>query len=468
MVTPTLPPDVRARVQRRTVLLLSLAQVFSGVGAGTVLSTGSLLAVEMSGSNAWAGSVSTALTLGAAIASALLSRLALARGRRPALATGLLVATFGAFGVVLAGVLGFFPLLILSGALMGFGNASNLQARFAATDLSEPAHRGRDLSLVVWMSTVGAVVGPNLIGTGRDVAATLGIPTLTGLFVIAAAGMILGMTVLWVGLRPDPYLASTGRPRTVTTTATTATTTATPDTASDVPEAVDTQRPAAAGFAAGVRALRRHPGARTALIGIVAAHAVMVAVMSMTPVHLTGHGASVTIVGLTVSLHIAGMYALAPVMGVLTDRLGARVVVAGGMVTLVVSVLLAGFSGASHVVTTAGLILLGLGWSAATVAGSALLVVSVPDAERVAAQGAADSLMSLAGAAGGALAGIALAAVGYPGLGVASAAVAVAALVVVVTVRGRPVELETTAPHAGHAAPDEPAASSTSSTDITG
>jgi len=156
----------------------------------------------------------------------------------------------------------------------------------------------------------------------------------------------------------------------------------------------------------------------------------MVAVMSMTPVHLTGHGASITIVGLTVSLHIAGMYALAPVMGVLTDRLGGRIVAAAGMVTLLVSVLLAGFSGDAHVVTVIGLILLGLGWSAATVAGSAMIVAATPVAERVAAQGASDTLMSLAGAAGGLLAGVALAAIGYLGLGAASAVVILITLAV--------------------------------------
>ncbi|WP_454149342.1 MFS transporter [Microbacterium lacticum] len=180
----------------------------------------------------------------------------------------------------------------------------------------------------------------------------------------------------------------------------------------------------------GIRALWSHPGSRAGLIGIVAAHAVMVAVMSMTPVHLTGHGASITIVGLTVSLHIAGMYALAPVMGVLTDRLGGRIVAAGGMVTLLVSALLAGFSGDAHVVTVIGLILLGLGWSAATVAGSAMIVAATPVAERVAAQGASDTLMSLAGAAGGLLAGVALAAIGYLGLGAASAVVILITLAV--------------------------------------
>lgn len=415
MSTPTITP-ARRRVQRRTLLLLSLAQVFSGVGTGAVVSTGSLLAVELSGSEAWAGSVTTTMTLGAAIASALLMRLALARGRRIALSTGLLIGAAGATGVVLAAVTGAFWLLVASGVLIGFGSAVNLQARFAATDLSATEHRGRDLSLVVWMSTIGAVAGPNLVGAGGTLAAGLGIPALSGLFVISTAGMLVGMAVIWIGLRPDPYLVLIGRQPLADEDGAV--------TAAPVPVG---PRP---GLRQGIRALWSHPGSRAGLIGIVAAHAVMVAVMSMTPVHLTGHGASITIVGLTVSLHIAGMYALAPVMGVLTDRLGGRIVSVAGMVTLLVSVLLAGFSGDAHVVTVIGLILLGLGWSAATVAGSAMIVAATPVAERVAAQGASDTLMSLAGAAGGLLAGIALAVIGYLGLGAASAVVILITLAV--------------------------------------
>lgn len=410
MSAPTIAP-ARRRVQRRTLLLLSLAQVFSGVGTGAVVSTGSLLAVELSGSEAWAGSVTTTMTLGAAIASALLMRLALARGRRIALSTGLLIGAAGAAGVVLAAVTGAFWLLVASGVLIGFGNAVNLQARFAATDLSATEHRGRDLSLVVWMSTIGAVAGPNLVGIGGELATGLGIPELSGLFVISTVGMLLGMAVIWIGLRPDPYLVLTGRePLTGT------------EPAAPAPAA------RRAGLRQGIRALWSHPMSRAGLIGIIAAHAVMVAVMSMTPVHLTGHGASITIVGLTVSMHIAGMYALAPVMGVLTDRLGGRIVSVAGMVTLLVSVLLAGFSGDAHLLTVVGLILLGLGWSAATVAGSAMIVAATPVAERVAAQGASDTLMSLAGALGGLLAGVALAAIGYLGLGAASAVVLLIAL----------------------------------------
>ncbi|MFV0433391.1 MAG: MFS transporter [Leucobacter sp.] len=452
-------------VQRRTLTLLSLAQIFSGIGTGAVVSTGSLLAVELSGSEAWAGSVTTTMTLGAAVASAALMRVALDRGRRIALSTGLLVGALGAAGVVLAAVTGLFWILVLSGALIGFGNAVNLQTRFAATDLSEQAHRGRDLSLVVWMSTVGAVAGPNLIGLGEGIADVLTIPALSGLFVISTAGMIAGMLIIWIGLRPDPYLLLTGRetldpagageageagkagegtgpadPAARSSAAAVATAAADSAPAPNSGGAAKTapEQPTTKGIAAGIRALWTHPGSRAGLVGIVVAHAVMVAVMSMTPVHLSGHGASVTIIGVTVSLHIAGMYVFAPVMGMLADRIGGSLLSSAGLMTLVAASLLAGFSGHTHWVTVIGLILLGLGWSAVTISGSKMIVDATPVAERVAAQGASDTLMNLAGAVGGVLAGVLLATITYVGLGVVSALIALAALPVLLRSAKRP------------------------------
>ncbi|HEX5997475.1 MAG TPA: MFS transporter [Jiangellales bacterium] len=416
MLAPLATPT-RRRLQRRTLVLLAFAQVLSGVGAGAVVSVGSLLAVQLSGSRAWAGSMTTAMTMGAALASAALARLVVLRGRRRALATGLSVAAGGAVGVVLATVTGALWLLVVSGLLLGFGSAANLQARFAATDLSAPAHRGRDLSLVVWMGTVGAVAGPSLVGIGGNVADVVGVPALSGLFALSAVGMLFAVAVIWIGLRPDPYLAAEGRESTTDGQSTRSTA---------VPVARDGQ---AAGVRQGMWALARYAAARVGLIAVLTAHAVMVAVMSVTAVHLTAHGASVTLVGVTVSLHIAGMYALAPVMGLLTDRLGGPAVVAGGLVTLATGGLLAGFSGAAHPLTAVGLVLLGLGWSAATVAGSAMIAAGVPSPDRVAAQGASDALMSLAGAIGGLLAGLALAVIGFLGLGIACATVVALALV---------------------------------------
>ena len=184
------------RVQRRTVWVLSSAQLLSGIGNGASLSVGSLLAVQLSGSNAWAGSVTTTMTLGAAAAALPLAGLAGRRGRRASLVTGLLAAMAGALLVIVSTVTGSFPVLLLAAAFLGLGTAANLQARFAAVDLAEPEHRGRSLAIVVWAVTVGAVAGPNLIRPGALVGEALGLPALAGPFVFSTAGLALAALLL--------------------------------------------------------------------------------------------------------------------------------------------------------------------------------------------------------------------------------------------------------------------------------
>ncbi|WP_347107423.1 MFS transporter [Paenarthrobacter sp. S56] len=411
------------RVQRRTVFLLGSSQLLSGIGNGATLSIGSLLAVDLSGSEAWAGSITTVLTLAAAASALPLARLAESRGRRVGLVAGLVSALAGALLMMGAVIAGSFPLLLLGGALLGLGTAANLQARFAAVDLAEPEHRGRSLSTVVWAITIGAVAGPNLIQPGAAVGSTLGIPPIAGPFVFSAAGLFLAAVLLFVGLRPDPLLLS----RRLASSAANG--------------AGSTVR---GSIRSGLRAIAASPQARLALVAVVGAHGVMVAVMSMTPLHLqqlvggshAGHHTTestdaLVIIGVTISLHIAGMFALSPLWGWLTDKAGRYRTIAVGHVLLLVAVLVAGLGGQEPMLVTIGLILLGLGWSAATIAGSTLLAESVAENQRVTVQGVSDTLMGAAGALGGATSGLVLAWIGYQGLnavgGVAAAVVLVLA-----------------------------------------
>jgi MFS family permease len=416
------------RVQRRTVWVLSSAQLLSGVGNGASLSVGSLLAVQLSGSNAWAGSVTTTMTLGAAAAALPLAGLAGRRGRRASLVTGLLAAMAGALLVIVSTVTGSFPVLLLAAAFLGLGTAANLQARFAAVDLAEPEHRGRSLAIVVWAVTVGAVAGPNLIRPGALVGEALGLPALAGPFVFSTVGLALAALLLVIGLRPDPLLLA-ARLRTG---------------GQGVAKGTSGAR-RRHGFRHGMRAIQASPRARLALLAVIAAHGCMAAVMSMTPLHLQlltegpladmpsghAHAAStdvLVLIGFTISLHIAGMYALAPVMGWLTDKTGRLPVILLGHGLILVSVLVAGFGQAEPALVTVGLVLLGLGWSAATIAGSTLLAESVGADDRVLVQGVSDTMMGIAGAVGAGFSGLVMSGVGYQGLNLAAAAVAAAVL----------------------------------------
>ena len=379
-----------APVQRKVIGVLVAGQILGGVGMGATLSLGALLAAQLSGSSAWSGMAATMSTLGAALVAVPLARLAQSRGRRRSLATGALVAGCGAALAITAVMVDSFALLLLALMMLGAGSAANLQARFAATALASTRFRARDLSIVVWSTTIGAVLGPNLFGPGEVVGKALGLPPMTGAFVFSLLATVGAATVYTVGLRPDPLLTALAS------------------------RGLDA---AAARPRGGLAIVRANRSARYAVAVVALSHATMVALMSMAPVQLREHGATLTVVGLTISLHVAGMYALSPVFGWLADRLGRIPVVLAGQAMLVAALMLFWLASESGTAMITGLILLGLGWSASVVAGSALIAEAVPATDRAALQGFSDLSMNAAGALGGASAGLVLSAVGYSGLG---------------------------------------------------
>ena len=395
-------------LQRRVRTVLMLGQVMAGLGMGATLAVGAIMVGRLAGSDGFSGLAATFATLGAALAAVPLARLAARKGRSVSLTTGALLASLGGVVTIIASILGTVFLLLPGLSLVGVGTAVNLQSRFAATDLSDPKTRGRDLSLVVWATTVGAVSGPNLITPGEFLGGLLGLPELSGPFVLTTIAQASAAILYFSALRPDPLLLAQER-------AASAARSGKPG-AADVPD--------------------NRVMMVTAIGSIALSHATMVAVMAMTPVHLVHHGASLAIVGFTISLHIAGMYALAPVFGVMSDRLGRIPTILVGQLILVASLLFTGFGSENELAVVAGLVLLGLGWSAATVAGSTLLTESTSIARRPKVQGISDLVMSGSGAAGGALAGVALALLGYDGLSFVALVLVVAVVVRVLMTRG--------------------------------
>ncbi|MFF3495206.1 MFS transporter [Streptomyces sp. NPDC002795] len=384
-------------MQQRTQRVLVASQILGGLGTATGIALAAVLAKKVSGDEALSGLASTASVAGTAVLSVPLAALMNARGRRAGLVLAYLIGTVGAVVTVVAAVLGSFPLLLIG--LMGFGAASsaNLQARYAAADLAEPDRRARAISTVVWATTIGAVLGPNIAApAGRSVSG-LGIPAEAGPFMWAAGVFLISAVVVHVLLRPDPLL-----------------------TARSLAPAEE-QSPAARSIRAGFAAVSASPRARLALVTVAVSHTAMVSVMSMTPVDLEHHGAGIELIGLVISVHIAGMYAFSPVMGRLADTFGRLTVIGLAVGLLACAALLAGTAGGSHTQSAAALFLLGLGWSAGLVAGSALLTDSVPQAARAAAQGLSDLTTSLSAGIGGATAGIVVATASYAWLNLAAA-----------------------------------------------
>ncbi|MCU1538606.1 MAG: major facilitator superfamily 1 [Humibacillus sp.] len=419
------PPRLdRVGLQRRAIRVLIGSQVLGGVGMASGIAVGALLAEDLSGTEALAGVGTTAQVLGTALLTIPVARATAVRGRRVGLRLGLGIAFVGAAVVLAAAVVRSFPLFVVGMFLFGGGTTANNQSRYAAADLAAPARRGRDLSIVVWATTIGSVVGPNLVGPGTAVARALGLPELAGTFVFALAGFVLAWLVVQRLLRPDPLLTARALDAEVVEAArASAASSASP--VSEVPTSVPPDHDGS--MRRGLAVLRANPGALRAVLVMALGHLVMVSVMVMTPIHMKHGHAELQVIGFVISVHILGMFALSPLVGAAVDRWGgARVAVVGGVVLAVASVLAAlSHAGWSPLLLVA-LFLLGVGWSCTLVSGSTMLTGAVQTDERPAAQGLADVLMGLAGAAGGVAAGLVVGGYGYGTLAACSAFVGVA------------------------------------------
>lgn len=400
------PADVAA-LQRRTLGLLVGTQIVGGVGVASGVSVGALLAAALAGPWA-AGLVGSCSVIGAALIAIPATRLMRTGGRRPGLVFAYATGVLGALLVAAAVLASSVPLLFLGTLLFGGASAANLQARYSAVDLAAPDRRARHLSIVVWVTTIGAVAGPNLAPLTDRLLARWGVPEYGGPYLFSAVAFGLAALVLLAVLRPDPLLTA---------------------------RALAPVAPQAAGggvWRQAARTVRDSAGARTGVTAVAIGHVVMVGVMSMTPVRLGeyvhDHGDLLRIVGVVLSIHITGMYAMSPLVGWLADRFGRRPAILGAAALLLLACALAGTAGHDTVRLSIGMALLGLGWSGTMVAGSTLLSESVPPEQRPGVQGLSDVVMGVAAAAAGALSGVVVDLFTYPAL-TALAAVAIVPLV---------------------------------------
>ncbi|MBK6762056.1 MAG: MFS transporter [Micrococcales bacterium] len=387
---------VRA-VQRRTLGTLSVTQMLSGIAVAGSLPAAALIAASLGGEGA-AGLAQTAGVVGAALLALPLAQLALSHGRRVSLSTGYAIGALGAVVAVIGGAARVLPVVLLGCLLLGVSTAAGYQGRYAATDLADEDHRGRALSIVVWAGTIGAVLGPNLLQFSGSLAMRVGLPQLTGPFIVAAAVLAAASAVLFWRLRPDPYLLAHSI-------------------AAERDGDLEKSR-----LRDGIAHLRRHRRAVLGIVAVAIGHVVMIMVMVMTPVHMAHVDVSLQLIGLVISVHVLGMFALSPLVGWAVDRFGRIQVIVVGCVILLVSTVVSGLAPADDVVTLGiGLFLLGLGWSCTLIAGSTLLTDDAEPTERPSVQGLSDLVMNVAGAVGGAVAGLIVVEFSYGALCAAAA-----------------------------------------------
>jgi MFS family permease len=387
-----IPAEDLPRLRRRMRWVLFGVAALGSTGYIAAVTVGTLVAADLAGGAALGGLPTTTTTIGTAVAASLLALLMLRAGRRRGLLLGLAVGTLGgavAFGSILSASI---PLLLLGSAFTGFANAAGNLGRHIAADMARPERRASALGLVVWGTTVGAVLGPNLTAPAGDIALALGLPELAGAYLLTVAFIGLAWILSAVMLRPEPYALADP---------------------SALPEHADT--PAAA---TALRLIVARPSVATALVSLVAAQVVMVLIMTMTPIHLTDHGHGLETVGFVLSAHMFGMFGLSPISGRLTDRFGSPAVIASGLVGLAAAALLAALAPPDGgFLLTFALFLLGYGWNLCFVAASSLLSHGLALGERTRVQGIADTLTWGTAAFASLSSGLVVAAASYTVLG---------------------------------------------------
>ena len=395
--TSTETPEELARVQRRTLAVVVLAQVLGGAGLAAGLTVGALLAAQLLGGEGYAGLPVAALTLGSALTAYLVGRLTNRYGRRPGLGIGFAAGGAGAVGVVTAAALGSVPLLFAALFVYGAGSATNLQSRYAGTDLATPQRRGTAVSIALVSTTAGAVAGPNLATPTGRIAVALGLPALAGPFLLAAVAYLAAGLAITVLLRPDPYLIARRRP-------------AVPEpgaTASAPAPDVDVR-----GVVAGATVL-------------VVAQIAMTATMTMTPVHMRQHHHDLDAIGLVIGLHIAAMYLPSLLTGLLVDRVGRTPVAIASSAFLALAGVAAALLDTTVASSVVALVLLGFGWNLGLITGTAMVADATTPATRGRVQGRVDVLVALSGAGGGAVSGVVVAMTSYAALALLGGALAV-------------------------------------------
>ena len=395
----TLSPESH---QRKIVRVLGIAQVLNGIGVAGTVAAGSLLVSSITKSDGLSGLAQTISVLGAAVMALPLARLTQNGGRRLALTFGYSIGVIGALFAILGGANRNLFFMLLGAFMVGAASASGYQARFAAIDLATPEKRSKDLSFVVWGSTIGAVTGPNLMEPSGVFASALGLPKLVGPYFIAAFTLALSVTVIQLFLKPDPFL-----------------------TANKAVEGTATKPRESTRSA--LKHIKEYPIALFAIASVAIGHLAMVSIMVMTPVHMAHSDATLRIIGLVISVHVLGMYAFSPIVGSISDKFGRIRTIQIGILILIASALISGLAPHHDSFTLGiGLFLLGLGWSFTLIAGSTLLSETVSLEMRPSTQGASDLVMNLMGAGGAAIGGVIIGLFSYAALCYATGLVVVA------------------------------------------
>ena len=357
-------------VVKRNTALIAVSQSFIGAGMQFAFGLVPLMVVALTGSAAWAGLAVGLIGLSRFLVAYPSGRITDAYGRKPAIQFGLALALAGGLAVGAAMAAQSFLLLFAGMLVFGMGVNVAQQLRVAATDMYPPPLRARALGYVMTGSVIGVVLSPLLVHLGERLAPAVGQHALSMAWFTLPL-LIVPSMLLVSGIRPDPKEIGQELGR-------------------YFPGYASKEDPRHGRLPFRWTALLRQPRTRLAIACNCAGQGNMSIVMVLTALVLDHHGHSLSAIALSMSLHSAGMFAFSIPIGMAADRYGRGPVMYPGVAMTLVGAALVAFT-QSWAMVTLGSFLVGVGWAAANIAGTATVADSVPTAQRGRAVGVADS-----------------------------------------------------------------------------
>jgi MFS family permease len=403
-----LSPDQRTSLAippliRRNTILLALTQAFVGMGNQTTPTLAPIIMVQMLGTAAFAGAGTSILGVSRLIVAYPVGWLTDRYGRKAGLMLGMILTLIGTLAIGCAMVIGSFSMVVLGLVIFGLGVGAGQQLRLAAADMFIPARRGEGLGYVLTGSLIGAVAAPVLIAGSEVLAIATGQDRLTVVWFLLPIIIVPSMVLVRM-IHPDPKTIAQNLEHYYP---------------GYVSPPASTVR--AAGTSTIAELLRHFPFA-TAFVNSFASLGVMTMMMAMTSLALDHHGYTLSLISVSVSLHVVGMFGFSIPLGRISDRIGRRnVMLLGSAISAMGSILVP--TSPDYVVITVGTFLVGLGWSCVNVASSALITEVVAPSERGRAIGLSDTISQSSSIVLPLLAGPLVELAGLPALAVVALAV---------------------------------------------
>ena len=372
LASSTSPAPFRVpSVIKRNMLLFALSQTFTGVGMSFTYGFGPLMVLSLTGSPDLVGISVGLVGLSRFLVAYPVGKVTDALGRKPGILMGLTLALCGTVVVAQAMSHMSFALFVIGILIFGMGMNASQQLRVAATDMFPPSHRATALGYLATGSLLGLVMSPIVISLAQSVAGRFGEDPL-GLAWYLLPCLILPGIVLIGFVRPDPkhigqnlHLYYPGQ-------------VATPARVTREPTRFNAME------------LLRRPVTRLAIISNCSVQGNMAIVMVLSSLVLKDCGTGLTGIAISGMCHSAGMFAFTIPLGKLTDRYGRDAVMFPGVATALAGAGLVAYTHSYYPITF-GAFLVGIGWAAANVAGTALIADHYVTAQRGRALGFNDT-----------------------------------------------------------------------------